>query len=77
MARYFAPLTILLMLGMVLTRAVLMKKNGIEAMNFGKLDKTDFSIVSTTDSDESSSLRSIESDRLKVPCNYMELNKSL
>jgi hypothetical protein len=46
MARYFAPLTIVLMLGMVLTRAVLMKKNGIEAMNFGKLDKTDFSIES-------------------------------
>jgi hypothetical protein len=45
MARYFAPLTIVLMLGMVLTRALLMKKQGIEAMNFGKLDKTDFSIL--------------------------------
>ncbi|WP_309744991.1 hypothetical protein [Chamaesiphon sp. OTE_20_metabat_361] len=33
--------------------------------------------MSTTDSDESISLRSIESDRIKVPCNYMELNKSL
>jgi protein-S-isoprenylcysteine O-methyltransferase Ste14 len=44
MSKYFAPLTIILMLGMVLTRALLMKKNGIEAMNFGKLDKTDFLI---------------------------------
>ena len=37
MSKYFAPLTIVLMLGMVLTRALLMKKQGIEAMNFGKL----------------------------------------
>jgi hypothetical protein len=33
------------MLGMVITRALLMKKNGIEAMNFGNLDQTDFSIL--------------------------------
>jgi protein-S-isoprenylcysteine O-methyltransferase Ste14 len=45
MSKYFAPLTIVLMLGMVLTRALLMKKQGIAAMNFGKLDKTDFSIL--------------------------------
>lgn len=38
MPRYFAALTIVLMLGMVLTRARLMKRNGIEAMNFGKID---------------------------------------
>lgn len=44
MSRYFAVLTIVLMLGMVLTRTLLMKKKGIEAINFGKLDKTDFLI---------------------------------
>jgi protein-S-isoprenylcysteine O-methyltransferase Ste14 len=33
------------MLGMVLVRALMMKKQGIEAMNFGKLDRTDFSIL--------------------------------
>ena len=37
-------MTIVLMLEIVLTRALLMKKKGIEAMNFGKLDKTDFLI---------------------------------
>jgi protein-S-isoprenylcysteine O-methyltransferase Ste14 len=44
MPRYFAVLTIVLMLGMVLTRALLLKRKGIEAMNFGKIDKTDFII---------------------------------
>ena len=44
MQRYFAVLTIALMLGMVLTRVLLMKRRGIEAMKFGKLDKTDFLI---------------------------------
>jgi protein-S-isoprenylcysteine O-methyltransferase Ste14 len=44
MPRYFAALTIVLMLGMVLTRAFMMKRKGIEAMNFGKIDKTDFLI---------------------------------
>jgi protein-S-isoprenylcysteine O-methyltransferase Ste14 len=44
MQRYFAVLTIVLMIGMVLTRALLMKRKGIEAMNFGKIDKTDFLI---------------------------------
>ncbi len=44
MQRYFAVLTIVLMLGMVLTRVLLMKRRGIEAMQFGKLDKTDFLI---------------------------------
>ncbi len=45
MSRYFAVITIILMLGMVLTRALLMKRKGIEAMNFGKIDKTDFLIL--------------------------------
>jgi protein-S-isoprenylcysteine O-methyltransferase Ste14 len=44
MPKYFAVLTIVLMLGMVLTRALLLKRRGIEAMNFGKIDKTDFLI---------------------------------
>jgi len=44
MPRYFAVLIIVLMLGMVLTRVLLMKRKGIEAMNFGKIDKTDFLI---------------------------------
>lgn len=44
MPRYFAVLTIVLMLGMVLSRVLLMKRKGIEAMNFGKTDKTDFLI---------------------------------
>jgi protein-S-isoprenylcysteine O-methyltransferase Ste14 len=44
MPRYFAVLTIVLMLGMVMTRVLLMKRKGIEAMNFGKIDKTDFLI---------------------------------
>jgi protein-S-isoprenylcysteine O-methyltransferase Ste14 len=44
MQGYFGALTIVLMLGMVLTRVMLMKRQGIEAMNFGKIDKTDFLI---------------------------------
>ncbi len=44
MPRYFAALTLVLLLGMVLTRAWLMKRQGIEVMNFGKIDKTDFLI---------------------------------
>jgi protein-S-isoprenylcysteine O-methyltransferase Ste14 len=44
MPRYFAVLTIVLMLGMVLARVVIMKRQGVEAMNFGKIDKTDFLI---------------------------------
>jgi protein-S-isoprenylcysteine O-methyltransferase Ste14 len=45
MSRYFAVITIVLMLGIVLTRSLLMKKQGIEAVNFGKIDKTDFLIL--------------------------------
>jgi len=44
MPKYFAALTVLLMLGMVLTRVFMMKRIGVEAMNFGKIDKTDFLI---------------------------------
>jgi protein-S-isoprenylcysteine O-methyltransferase Ste14 len=44
MPRCFGVLTLVLMLGMVLTRVLLMKSKGIEAMNFGKIDKTDFLI---------------------------------
>jgi protein-S-isoprenylcysteine O-methyltransferase Ste14 len=44
MQRYFAALTLVLMLGLVLTRVLQMKRRGIEAMNFGKIDKKDFFI---------------------------------
>ena len=44
MPEYFAALTILLMLGMVLTRVLMLRRRGIAAMHFGKLDKTDFLI---------------------------------
>ena len=44
MPGYFAVLTIVLLIGMVLTRVFMLKRKGIEAMNFGKIDKTDFFI---------------------------------
>src|SRR5215218_9828159 len=44
MPNYFAVLTIILMLGLVLTRVFMMKRRGVEAMHFGKTDKTDFLI---------------------------------
>jgi protein-S-isoprenylcysteine O-methyltransferase Ste14 len=44
MQKYFGPLTIVLLLGLVGTRVLLMRSKGIEAMNFGKIDKTDFLI---------------------------------
>ena len=44
MPRYFAALTIVLMLGMVLTRVWMLRRRGIEAMKFGQIDKTDFLI---------------------------------
>jgi len=44
MPRYFAALTIVLMLGMVLTRAFMMRRKGVKAMKFGAMDKTDFFI---------------------------------
>jgi len=54
MPKYFAALTIVLMLGMVLTRVLLMRRRGIEAMNFGKIDKTDFLVRSLVLSGRSS-----------------------
>ena len=44
MQRCLASLTIVLLIGIVLTRVLLMKRKGIRAMNFGKIDKTDFLI---------------------------------
>jgi uncharacterized membrane protein len=44
MQKLFAALTIFFMLGMVLTRVLLMKKQRIGAMQFGKIDRTDFLI---------------------------------
>jgi protein-S-isoprenylcysteine O-methyltransferase Ste14 len=42
--RYFAVLTVLLMMGMVLTRVFIMKTKGVEAIHFGRIDKTDYFI---------------------------------
>jgi protein-S-isoprenylcysteine O-methyltransferase Ste14 len=42
--RYLAALTLVLLLGMVLTRVWIMKRRGVKAMHFGKLDKKDFLI---------------------------------
>ncbi len=44
MPRYFAALTIVLMVGMVVARLLLLKRQGIAAMRFGETDKTDFLI---------------------------------
>jgi protein-S-isoprenylcysteine O-methyltransferase Ste14 len=44
MQAYFAALTMLLLVGMVLIRVFLLKRKGVEALNFGKIDKTDFLI---------------------------------
>ena len=44
MPGYFAALTMVLLVGMVLTRALLLKRQGVQALNFGKTDKTDFLI---------------------------------
>jgi len=45
MPKYFGALTIVLLLGMVLTRVLLLKQQGIKAMKFGAVDKTDFLII--------------------------------
>jgi protein-S-isoprenylcysteine O-methyltransferase Ste14 len=45
MPKYFAALTIVLMLGMVWTRVLLMKRRGTNAMKFGNIDKKDFLIL--------------------------------
>jgi len=44
MPKYLAALTFVLLIGLVVSRVQLMKRKGIEAMKFGKLDKTDFLI---------------------------------
>jgi protein-S-isoprenylcysteine O-methyltransferase Ste14 len=44
MPGYLAALTVVCMIGLVLTRVLLLKRKGIEAFNFGKIDKTDFLI---------------------------------
>jgi protein-S-isoprenylcysteine O-methyltransferase Ste14 len=44
MQAVFGALTIILLFGMVLSRVVLMKRQGLQAMQFGKIDKTDFLI---------------------------------
>lgn len=44
MPKYLAALTIFLLLGMVMVCVYLLKRKGIEAMNFGKIDRTDFII---------------------------------
>ena len=44
MPRYVAVLTLVVMLGMVLTRVLMLRRKGVEAMHFGKIDTTDFLI---------------------------------
>jgi protein-S-isoprenylcysteine O-methyltransferase Ste14 len=44
MQRHLAALTIVLLLGTVLTRVAMLKRRGVRAMNFGKQDRTDFLI---------------------------------
>jgi protein-S-isoprenylcysteine O-methyltransferase Ste14 len=44
MPTYFGALTIVLMLGIVVSRVLLMRRRGIAAMHFGNIDKTDFLI---------------------------------
>jgi protein-S-isoprenylcysteine O-methyltransferase Ste14 len=41
MQRYFGALTIVLLLGMVWVRVLLMRRKGIRAVNFGRMEKTD------------------------------------
>jgi protein-S-isoprenylcysteine O-methyltransferase Ste14 len=44
MQGYLAALTIVLLVGMVLTRVLLMRRTGTRAVHFGRIDKTDFLI---------------------------------
>src|SRR5215813_5753836 len=44
MQRLLASLTLVLVLGMVITRVLLMRRSGIRAMHFGNIDKKDFLI---------------------------------
>jgi protein-S-isoprenylcysteine O-methyltransferase Ste14 len=45
MPSYLGALTIVLLLGMVLTRVFVLKRRGINAIKFGNIDKTDFLII--------------------------------
>jgi protein-S-isoprenylcysteine O-methyltransferase Ste14 len=42
--RYLAALTMLLLLGMVWTRVLLLRRKGVKAVHFGNIDKKDFLI---------------------------------
>ena len=44
MPHYFAALTVILLIGMVLSRVLLMNRQGIKALKFGSIDKKDFLI---------------------------------
>jgi protein-S-isoprenylcysteine O-methyltransferase Ste14 len=44
MPKYLGALTLVLLLGMVLSRVLLLRRQGINAMKFGSIDKTDFLI---------------------------------
>jgi protein-S-isoprenylcysteine O-methyltransferase Ste14 len=44
MPNYFGAMTLVLMIGMVLARVFLLRRQGVQAMKFGQIDKTDFFI---------------------------------
>jgi len=44
MQRYFAALTLLLLVALVMGRSMLMRRKGIKAIRFGEIDKKDFLI---------------------------------
>ena len=44
MQKYIAAATIILLITMVITRVLVLKKQGIQAMQFGAIDKKDFII---------------------------------
>ena len=44
MQKYLAALAVVLMMGVVLTRVLLLRRRGVAAMHFGKMDRTDFLI---------------------------------
>ena len=44
MAQYLAALMVVLLIGTVVSRVLLLRRTGTQAMHFGKIDKTDFLI---------------------------------
>jgi hypothetical protein len=44
MQSYIAALTIVVLMGLVLTRSLLLRRQGIKAIHFGNLDRKDFLI---------------------------------